>query len=132
MAASLSTALRPLRFTIHERYAGGRGFGPALNITEETASRRRLATTGSLLGDVALTTISGTTVYADGQTTGQTKTLPVGENVYGPFEAGFSTQQDNVITNGLGCSTPSLCYSDGGIDTALSEALCAFQCSITL
>lgn len=129
---SRAAALKPLRFTVHERYAGGRGFGPALNSSEEHNIRRRLGSTGALLGDIALTTVSGTRAFADGQTIGSAKTLPIGENVYGPFEAGFGTAQDNVITMGLGCSTASLCYSEGGVDTALAEALCAYQCGITL
>ena len=40
----------------------------------------------ALLGDVALTTASGTDSRSG-------TTFDVGENVYGPFEAGFSTQQ---------------------------------------
>ena len=60
------------------------------------------------------------------------QTLPIGENVYGPFEAGFTSAQDNVIINGMGCSTPSSCYSEGGIDTELSEAMCAHACGIAL
>ncbi len=49
----------------------------------------------SLLGDVGLTTVTGT----DQRTS---KSFPVGENIYGPFEAGFTSQQDNILA-GLGC-----------------------------
>ena len=54
-----------------------------------------------------------------------------GSSIYGPFEDGFGSQQDFLIT-GFGCSDPSLCYSDGGIDTQMAEAACAKACDITL
>ena len=50
----------------------------------------------SLLGDVGLTTVTGT----DERTS---KSFPVGENIYGPFEAGFTSQQDGILA-GLGCN----------------------------
>ena len=125
-----SRTLEPLRFTEHEMRSDGPG--PALSPADAEHARRRLSTVGSLLGDLALTTVSGSLQCEAGQTQGCSKTLPVGENIFGPFEAGFSSQQDNVIQNGFGCSTPSSCYSDGGIDTELSEAMCAHACGITL
>lgn len=57
--------------------------------------------------------------------------IKVGENIYGPFEAGFGVQQDRILM-GLGCSTGSLGYIDGGIDTRIAEAMVAFQCGIKL
>ena len=50
----------------------------------------------SLLGDVGLTPVTGT----DQRTS---KSFPVGENIYGPFEAGFTSQQDSILA-GLGCN----------------------------
>ncbi|CAD7974941.1 unnamed protein product [Amoebophrya sp. A120] len=78
----------------------------------------------STLGDVALVTASGTDTRSG-------VTFSPGENIYGPFEAGFSSQQDFILT-GLGCSTGSLGYIDGGIDTYTAEQMVAYQCSITL
>ena len=86
----------------------------------------------ALLGNVALTTVAGTVQNVHGQPSGTTKALPVGTSVYGPHEAGFGVQQDGVIASQMGCATPSLCYSEGGIDTKLSEAECAHACGITL
>ena len=34
-------------------------------------------------------------------------------NIYGPFEAGFGTQQDSVITGQMGCPSKTPCYSEG-------------------
>ena len=57
----------------------------------------------------------------------------MGENIYGPFEAGFGAQQDNVITGQFGCTTDTtLCYSEGGSDVTIAEKICAYQCNITL
>jgi hypothetical protein len=58
-------------------------------------------------------------------------TFPVGENVYGPFEAGFSAQQNQILES-LGCAQGSLGWVAGGIDTRLAEQMVAFQCGITL
>lgn len=70
----------------------------------------------SCLNDVGLTTAAGT----DPTGTATSKTnLVVGENIYGPFEAGFSSQQDNILS-GLGCATGKG-YVDGGIDTNTAE-----------
>ena len=46
-----------------------------------------------------------------------------GEDIYGPFEAGFSSRQDFVLS-ALGCATGKG-YVDGGIDTMTAEALIA-------
>jgi hypothetical protein len=54
-----------------------------------------------------------------------------GENIYGPFEAGFGTQQDSILES-LGCAQGSLGHVSGGIDTRLAEQLVAFQCSVAL
>jgi len=77
-----------------------------------------------LLGDVAKTTLAGT----DARTG---KTFQAGENIYGPFEAGFGTQQDAILQS-LGCSEGALGHVAGGIDTHLAEQMVAHQCGITL
>ena len=54
----------------------------------------------ALLGDVGLTTAGGTDARSN-------KVFLPGENIFGPFEAGFSSQQDNILS-GLGCNPGSL------------------------
>ena len=54
-----------------------------------------------------------------------------GENIYGPYEAGFTSQQDFIL-EGLGCSPGSLGHLSVGIDTKTAEAMVAHQCGITL
>jgi hypothetical protein len=53
-----------------------------------------------------------------------------GENIYGPFEAGFNSAQDNILSR-LGCSTGSG-YLPGGIDTLAAESMVAADCGVTL
>ena len=53
-----------------------------------------------------------------------------GEDIYGPFEAGFSSRQDFVLA-GLGCASGKG-YVDGGIDTMTAEALIAEECGVEL
>jgi hypothetical protein len=78
----------------------------------------------ALLGNVGFTTVSGkdertgAEFYAD-------------EDIFGPFEAGFSALQADIISQ-LGCSDPSVAYVDGGIDTYTAEQIVAFRCGITL
>ena len=75
----------------------------------------------SLLGDVALTTVTGT--GNDGTV------FKVGENIYGPFEAGFGETQANILKT-LGCTDANVkdAYLEGGIDTHLSEQMVAAAC----
>lgn len=80
----------------------------------------------SLLGGVGRTTRSGT--VSDG---GNTYTLYAGEDIFGPFEAGFSSRQNSIL-EGLGCSNGNLGHVAGGIDTETAEALVAHQCNIDL
>lgn len=57
----------------------------------------------------------------------------IGEDIYGPFEAGFSgsgAQQD--IIRGFGCQNPQDVEVQGGIDTKLAEEIIADVCGITL
>lgn len=96
---------------------GGGGGGGAVQCTTPPCA-------AALLGDVGLTTASGT----DARTG---RAFAPGENIFGPFEAGFATQQDNILA-GLGCSPGSLGHVAGGIDTYLAEQMVAFQCGVTL
>jgi hypothetical protein len=85
----------------------------------------------SLRQDNGCTYSSGTetyTDYGDGTTTKTLTYAPTGSavpsnaHIFNAFEAGFSSQQDNVIS-GWGCSTPSLLYdSTGGLDIGLAES----------
>lgn len=103
---------------------GGNQAGQDPNIMQGNSPSSSSPHAAAMLGDVGLTTVSGTVTR-----TGQV--LPVGENIFGPFEAGFGTQQDNIL-QGLGCSSGSLGHIAGGIDTKTAEEMVAFQCSITL
>ena len=89
--------------------APGRGGG---------SSCTALPCAASLLGDVALTTVAGTGM--DGAT------FAVGENIYGPFEAGFGAPQENILKQ-LGCTDANVAsaYVEGGIDTSTSEQIVA-------
>ena len=58
------------------------------------------------LGDVALTTVSGTDP-------GSGEQFSQGENIYGPFEAGFSAQQNGIL-EGLGCADGNDGHVAGG------------------
>lgn len=78
----------------------------------------------SLLGDVATTSVTGTDARSS-------NTFAMHENIYGPFEAGFSSQQDNILS-ALGCSDPLDGYVDGGIDTHTAEQMVAKACGVTL
>eukprot|EP00618_Florenciella_parvula_P024657 CAMPEP_0119524500 /NCGR_PEP_ID=MMETSP1344-20130328/39425_1 /TAXON_ID=236787 /ORGANISM="Florenciella parvula, Strain CCMP2471" /LENGTH=381 /DNA_ID=CAMNT_0007563021 /DNA_START=169 /DNA_END=1310 /DNA_ORIENTATION=+ len=100
----------------------------ALEILAGQHGRRMLDVCAST-GNVALTTVEGTSEQSD--ITGEPAVRAVGSNIYGPFEAGFSSQQDFLI-EAFGCSDASLCYSDGGIDTQMAEATCATACGITM
>ena len=97
-------------------------------------TRKLGVTKAGLLGDVALTVVSGFATQANGADVGTAgATRNVGENIYGPFEAGFGTKQNMVITGQLGCNKgTSLCYSEGGTDVTIAEKICAYNCNITL
>ena len=58
------------------------------------------------LGDVAFTTASG-------KDPGSGEQFSPGENIYGPFEAGFSTQQNGIL-EGLGCANGNDGHVAGG------------------
>ena len=90
-----------------------------------------LPAAASLRQDNGCTYAAGTetyTDYGDGTTTKTLTYAPTGSavpsnaHIFNAFEAGFSSQQDNVIS-GWGCSTPSLLYdSTGGLDIGLAES----------
>ena len=78
----------------------------------------------SLLGDVGVTTVAGSDTRSGDM-------FPIGENIYGPFEAGFTAAQNNIL-EALGCSDGNLGHLPGGIDTNTAEQMVAHQCSISL
>ena len=85
----------------------GDGFG-------NTGLRKLGVTKAGLLGDVALTVVAGNAAQENGASVGTAGAKRnVGENIYGPFEAGFGTQQDSVITGQMGCPSKTPCYSEG-------------------
>ena len=83
----------------------------------------------SLLGDVAKTIVASTD-FTNTLTGGA---IPVDENVYGPFEAGFTEQQKDILL-GLGCTESNVAsaYLIGGLDTAKAEAIVATKCNVVL
>ena len=91
--------------------------GVVVKIGEDfgNAGLRKLGVTkAGLLGDVALTVVAGNAAQQNGASIGTAGAQRnVGENIFGPFEAGFGTQQDNVITGQLGCPSKIPCYSEG-------------------
>mmetsp|Transcript_44489 Transcript_44489/g.100534 ORF Transcript_44489/g.100534 Transcript_44489/m.100534 type:complete len:387 (-) Transcript_44489:105-1265(-) len=107
--------------------SGGPG-GPGATATGESTGQTYTCSAppcaASLLGKVGLTTATGTDSRSG-------ITFAVDEDIYGPFEAGFSSQQDGIL-EGLGCNPGSLGHVAGGIDTYTAEQMVAQQCSITL
>lgn len=99
---------------------GPGGGGPGGGAGAPTSSSPHAA---PMLGDVGKTSVAG----ADSRTG---NSFPVGENIYGPFEAGFSAAQDNILS-ALGCSSGKG-YVVGGIDTATAEQMVAADCGVTL
>ena len=78
----------------------------------------------SMLGGVGKTTVAGTDPYSG-------LTFPVGSTIAGPFEAGFDSQIDTLLS-WLGCSPASRGYLAGGIDTATGLAAVNYQCGASL
>jgi len=73
------------------------------------------------LGQIGETTVDDIESY---------RSFRVGELIYGPFEAGFTSQQDNILA-GLGCSTGQG-YVGEGIDTKTAESIVAADCGVEL
>ena len=77
-----------------------------------------------LLGDVGCTTVAGNEIYAHEQLAAG-DTISSGAHIFGPFEAGFSSQQDNIIAT-WGCSTPSVTWiQDMECKTSFFWPLCS-------
>ena len=78
-----ASALERLRFTEHELRPDGPG--PVLSSSDaESLRQRRLSVIGALLGDLALTTVSGTLQCDPGQTQGCSKVrLAIEPGTYG-------------------------------------------------
>jgi hypothetical protein len=139
LLVGVAHALQPLA-TVYHYPAEGDWLGARIPdaVVEDLRAHRRLATAAvSLRGDVALTTATGTVLQQNGAAVGTCASpakcsFAIDEDVYGPFEAGFGTQQDNVIASSMGCSDTTKCYSEGGMDVATAEAICAQECGITL
>lgn len=136
--AALVSSLEPLKMTYHDRGSGDRRIGEMIKDSSikrlSPLHQRRLADAVPTVGNAATTTVTATTpMNGNGAGWSVTDTsLPVGTDIFGPFEAGFSSAQDGVIRNQFGCSTPSACYSSGGWDTRFAQGQCAGQCGVTL
>lgn len=85
----------------------------------------------SLRGDIGCTTVAGTTEY-NHERLSKGDTIAAGSHIYGPFEAGFTSRQDDIIS-GWGCSDPSQAYdTTGGKDVGIASQITAYKCGITL
>ena len=106
--------------------------GSLTRVDSETMNRRRRlgASSANLLDAVAKSTVAGTITWS-WEYSGP-HTTNVGEDIVGPFEAGFGTTQDSIIAGAFGCADQSKCYSDGGTDTKIAQATCAHLCNIDL
>ena len=87
----------------------------------------------SLRGDVGCTTVAGGTLaYSHEQSETAGGTIATNAHIYGPFDAGFGSQQDGIIAT-WGCSPTSLAYdSAGGLDLGYEHAKLASVCGVTL
>ena len=84
-----------------------------------------------LLGDVGCTTVSGTETYNHEQLS-VGSTIASNAHIYGPFEAGFSSQQKSIIEN-WGCTDATVAYdSEGGTDIGIAERKVSHACNINL
>jgi len=83
----------------------------------------------SLLQDDGCTTVDGTATYTH-ELISAGGTIPSGSHIYGPFEAGFTSDQSSIIS-AWGCSDPSVTYdSEGGQDLGLATSHVAYLCDI--
>ena len=80
----------------------------------------------ALLGDVGFTTATGTDSYSG-------ELFRSGEEIFGPFMAGFGRNKIEVLV-GLGCNSTNTAPVSvaAGIDTSTVEAMVAYQCGIEL
>lgn len=94
---------------------GGGNSGP-------TNSNARAA---PLLGTIGVTTVAGSDPFATWLS------FPVGTTIAGPFEAGFNSEIDTLLS-WLGCTPASGGYLAGGIDTQTSLEVLQRSCGVTL
>ena len=84
-----------------------------------------------LLGDVGCTTVSGVETY-NHELLSAGQEIASNAHIYGPFEAGFTSQQQSIIEN-WGCSDASVAYdTEGGTDIGTAESKVAHACNIEL
>ena len=131
-------SFEPLKITLHDPGSGAARIGEMIKDTPlqrlSPAHQRRLAGAVPTVGNAAVTTVAAMSDMT-GNNAGWSmiaKSIPIGSSIYGPFEAGFSAQQDGVIRDQFGCSNPSSCYSSGGWDTRFAQGACAGMCGVTI
>ena len=107
---------------------GGGGASACANPTQTSNPQA-----ASLRGDVGCTTSASpalTYSHEISETVGGT--IATNAHIYGPFDAGFSSSQDGLISN-WGCSPTSLAYdATGGLDLGYEHAKLAVVCGVTL
>jgi hypothetical protein len=82
-----------------------------------------------LVGDVGCTTVAGIALYSHAFLT-KGGSIPAGAHIFGPFEAGFTAQQKNII-EGWGCTDPTVVYdTEGGLDLMIAEEKVAKACNV--
>lgn len=101
------------------------GDGDDAGVSLDTCAFDATPCSAELLGDVGATTVSG-----DDPASG---TLSAGENIYGPFEAGFSSDQQDILLQ-LGCTSDNVetAYVAGGIDTATAAHMINYGCALDM
>ena len=104
----------------------GAGTGAPDDGDADTCEAEDLPCACGLLGDVGFTSASGTVPGTD-------TFLDVGENIYGPFEAGFTEQNKDLFLS-LGCTENNVegAYVVGGIDTHTVVSIINEVCDISL
>lgn len=105
---------------------GGAGMDAPDDGEADTCEAEDLPCACELLGDVGFTSASGTVP-------GTNTFLDVGENIYGPFEAGFNEQQKDLFLQ-LGCTEDNVegAYVVGGIDTHTVVSIINEACDISI
>ncbi|KAK3286003.1 hypothetical protein CYMTET_6411 [Cymbomonas tetramitiformis] len=83
----------------------------------------------SYLGDVGCTTVAGAEVY-DHELLKEGDIIAANSHIFGPFEAGFTSNQDFIIED-WGCSDPSVVYDAvGGRDIRIATLEVAEKCNV--
>jgi len=104
----------------HPDRLAGRALQPGGSSVPTSSSKYAAA----LLGTIALTTVAGADPYSG-------INFPVGTTIAGPFEAGFDSMIDTLLS-WLGCSPASKGYLVGGTNTQVATEAVAYQCGTTL